>query len=157
MNFRLPYWDWFSSHRKLPGAYSDPNDNSKPTVERDPQHGPDGRNPEEDVGEEDVMEAALTADTFTEFGGTASGSGIPEGTPHGAVHVDVGGDMGFFDSAGKDPVFYAHHANVDKMWSDWNKASSIHTNPTATAFLNLTWNFYDENKVAVDQGLTGPE
>jgi polyphenol oxidase len=147
MNFRLPYWDWDTpSHRKLPGAYSDPNDNSNPLWNGTRSMDPTEEIPEEDVGE-DVMEAALTADTFTEFGGTASGSGIPEGTPHGAVHVDVGGDMGFFDSAGKDPVFYAHHANVDKMWSDWNKASSIHTNPTATAFLNLTWNFYDENKV----------
>ncbi|MCS6262877.1 MAG: tyrosinase family protein [Nitrospira sp.] len=147
MNFRLPYWDWDTpSHRKLPGAYTDPNDNSNPLWNGTRSMDPTEEIPEEDVGE-DVMEAALTADTFTEFGGTASGSGIPEGTPHGAVHVDVGGDMGFFDSAGKDPVFYAHHANVDKMWSDWNKASSIHTNPTATAFLNLTWNFYDENKV----------
>ena len=133
MNFRLPYWDWDTpSHRKLPGAYSDPNDNSNPLWNGTRSMDPTEEIPEEDVGE-DVMEAALTADTFTEFGGTASGSGIPEGTPHGAVHVDVGGDMGFFDSAGKDPVFYAHHANVDKMWSDWNKASSIHTNPTATA------------------------
>ncbi len=147
MNFRLPYWDWDTpSHRKLPGAYTDPNDNSNPLWNGSRGMDPTDEIPEEDVGE-DVMEAALTADNFTEFGGTASGSGIPEGTPHGAVHVDVGGDMGFFDSAGKDPVFYAHHANVDKMWSDWNKASSIHTNPTTSAFLNLTWNFYDENKV----------
>jgi hypothetical protein len=102
--------------------------------------------PDEDVGPT-VMEAALTAGTFAEFGGTAAGSGIPEGAPHGSVHVDVGGDMGFFNSAGKDPVFYAHHSNIDKIWSDWNKASSAHTNPAAAAFLNLSWNFFDENKV----------
>jgi hypothetical protein len=33
------------------------------------------------------------------------------------------------------------------MWSDWNKGSATHTNPTDAAFLNLTWNFFDENKV----------
>jgi hypothetical protein len=93
------------------------------------------------------MDAALEAADFTEFGGTATGSGIPEGAPHGSVHVDVDGDMGFFETAAKDPVFYAHHSNVDKIWSDWNKGSSSHTNPTSSAFLNLSWNFYDENKV----------
>jgi tyrosinase-like protein/polyphenol oxidase-like protein len=57
------------------------------------------------------------------------------------------GDMGTFDTAARYPIFYAHHSNLDKMWSDWNKASSTHTNPTDASFLNLIWNFYDENKV----------
>jgi polyphenol oxidase len=31
MDFRLPYWDWdVSSHRKLPGAYTNPNNSSNP-------------------------------------------------------------------------------------------------------------------------------
>ncbi|MEX5213524.1 MAG: tyrosinase family protein [Nitrospiraceae bacterium] len=147
MNFRLPYWDWdVPAHRKLPGAYTSPNDSSNPLWNGTRSMSPTEEIPEEDVGET-VMEAALTADTFAEFGGTAGGGGIPEGAPHGSVHVDVGGNMGFFSSAGKDPIFYAHHSNVDKMWSDWNKGSSTHTNPADAAFLNLTWNFFDENKV----------
>ena len=147
MDFRLPYWDWdVSSHRKLPGAYTSPNDASNPLWNSTRDMSPSDELPDEDVGE-DVMDAALEADNFTEFGGTASVPGIPEGAPHGNVHVDVGGDMGFFETAGKDPVFYAHHSNVDKVWSDWNKGSSTHTNPTSASFLNLTWNFYDENKV----------
>lgn len=147
MNFRLPYWDWdVSSHRKIPGAYMSPNDASNPLWNSTRDMSPTDEIPDEDVGE-DVMDAALEADNFTEFGGTASVPGIPEGSPHGSVHVDVGGDMGFFESAAKDPVFYAHHSNVDKIWSDWIKGSSTHTNPTSSSFLNLTWNFYDENKV----------
>jgi len=34
------------------------------------------------------------------------------------VHVDVGGlsgDMAFFETAAKDPIFYAHHSNVTKL------------------------------------------
>jgi polyphenol oxidase len=150
MEFRLPYWDWdVSSHRKIPGGYTSPNNATNPLWNGTRAMSPTDELPEEDVGD-DVMDAAMEAADFAEFGGTASDSGIPEGAPHGNVHVDVGGfsgDMGGFDTAGRDPVFYAHHSNVDKMWSDWNKGSSTHTNPTAAAFLNLTWNFYDENKV----------
>lgn len=147
MDFRLPYWDWdASAHRKIPGAYTSPNDASNPLWNGTRAMSPTDEVPDEDVGQA-VMEAALTAGTFADFGGTATSSGIPEGVPHGSVHVDVGGDMGAFDTAGRDPIFYAHHSNVDKIWSDWNKASSTHTDPTDSSFLNLTWNFYDENKV----------
>jgi polyphenol oxidase len=55
--------------------------------------------------------------------------------------------MGSFANAAKDPVFYAHHANIDKIWSDWNKLDSLHTNPSDPAFLNTTFTFFDENKV----------
>jgi polyphenol oxidase len=147
MDFRLPYWDWErAAHRKLPPAYSTPADATNALFNGTRFMDANDEVPEEDVSAE-VMEAALTAADFDDFGGTASSSGIPEGTPHGSVHVDVGGDMSTFRNAGKDPIFYAHHANVDKMWSDWNKASSTHDNPTAPAFLNLTFTFFDENKV----------
>ena len=147
MDFRLPYWDWdIASHRRIPSAYSTPGAASNPLWNSTRGMSATDELPDEDVGD-DAMEASMTAADFTEFGGSASGSGIPEGVPHGSVHVDVDGDMGAFDTAGKDPLFYAHHSNVDKMWSDWNKGSSAHTNPTAAAFLNLSWSFYDENKV----------
>lgn len=150
MDFRLPYWDWdVSSHRKIPGAYATPAAASNPLWNSTRAMSATDELPDEDVGD-DAMEASMTAADFAEFGGTASGSGVPEGVPHGSVHVDVGGftgDMGAFDTAGKDPIFYAHHSNVDKMWSDWNKGASTHTNPTDPTFLNLSWSFYDENKV----------
>ena len=147
MEFRLPYWDWdVPAHRKLPPAYATPGDASNPLWNGTRFMGANDEVPEEDVGT-DVMDAVLTAADFSDFGGTATSSGIPEGAPHGAVHVDVGGDMGAFGTAGKDPIFYSHHANVDKVWSDWNKGSSTHDNPATSAFLNLRFRFFDENKV----------
>jgi polyphenol oxidase len=147
MDFRLPYWDWDTqSHRKLPPAYVSPGDVSNPLWNETRVMTPAEELPEEDVGDV-VMEAALTAGNFSDFGGTVASSGIPEGAPHGSVHVDVGGDMGVFATAARDPIFYAHHSNVDKMWSDWNRGSSAHTNPTDPQFLQLSWNFFDESKV----------
>lgn len=146
-DFRLPYWDWESTaHRSLPGPYTNPNDATNPLFNSTRTKSPTDQLPEAWVGEE-VMESALTLGTFTEFGGTATGSGSPEGTPHGPVHGWVGGNMGTFENAARDPVFYAHHSNIDKLWSDWNRLDSLHTNPTDLAFLDLTFTFFDENKV----------
>ncbi|KAG2577244.1 polyphenol oxidase I, chloroplastic-like [Panicum virgatum] len=56
-------------------------------------------------------------------------SGPPEGT---TCSADTGGvlghngaytcnnDMGFLGSAGRDPLFYSHHSNVDRMWHIWS-------------------------------------
>src|SRR5689334_14999653 len=143
--FRLPYWDWeISTHRQIPGAYTAPANAALLNGTRF-MSATDSL-PDEDVND-DVMEPVYSAANFGEFGGGATYSGIPEGSPHGSVHVDVGGDMGAFDTAGRDPLFYAHHSNVDKIWSDWNKGASSHENPSDAAFLNLSWSFYDENKV----------
>ena len=37
---------------------------------------------------------------------------------HGDVHIAIGGDMADFFSP-NDPVFYLHHAFIDKLWADW--------------------------------------
>ncbi|HEX5741848.1 MAG TPA: tyrosinase family protein [Pilimelia sp.] len=37
---------------------------------------------------------------------------------HNAVHVWVGGHMAQTDSP-NDPVFWLHHANIDRLWSQW--------------------------------------
>ncbi|MFI5079169.1 MAG: tyrosinase family protein, partial [Vicinamibacteria bacterium] len=146
-DFRLPYWDWdVSSHRTLPGAYTNPNDATNPLFNATRSKSPTDQIPAAWV-DDDVTEGILTLGTFAEFGGTATASGSPEGTPHGPVHSWVGGDMGAFSTAAKDPVFFAHHSNIDKLWSDWHRLDSQHMDPTDPAFLNLTFTFFDENKV----------
>ena len=40
---------------------------------------------------------------------------------HGAGHNGVGGDMiDFFTSPG-DPIFYLHHAQIDRLWTLWQQ------------------------------------
>jgi tyrosinase len=41
-----------------------------------------------------------------------------EFAPHAAVHVNIGSDMSTMYSP-NDPIFYAHHAYIDKIWADW--------------------------------------
>ncbi len=39
--------------------------------------------------------------------------------PHSDVHEGVGLLMGYVDVAAFDPVFFAHHANIDRLWDFW--------------------------------------
>ena len=137
MNFRLPYWDWENpAHRKMPSAYTSPNDSTNPLF-----NSPRSMGPSDTLDPTDGQPAtALSETNFADF------SPELEGSPHGSIHNAVGGDMSFFDTAAKDPIFYAHHANVDKLWSDWTKADVSHTAPTTAAWLNQTQGFFDENK-----------
>ena len=38
---------------------------------------------------------------------------------HDQVHVWVGGDMSDITTAAYDPIFFAHHAMIDRVWSLW--------------------------------------
>ena len=39
--------------------------------------------------------------------------------PHGAVHVWCHGTMSNVPTASADPLFWLHHAMIDKIWADW--------------------------------------
>ncbi|KAI7744338.1 hypothetical protein M8C21_024892 [Ambrosia artemisiifolia] len=80
--------------------------------------------------------------------------GSVESGSHTAVHLWVGDskqpnneDMGRFYSAGYDPLFYCHHANVDRMWKLWKDLDlPKHVDPTDPDWLNASYVFYDEKK-----------
>jgi hypothetical protein len=97
---------------------------------------------------------------FATFGGTSTlglDGGTCENGVHAEVHVDVGmktgavRDMGNLGYAAQDPIFFAHHANIDKIWSTWNglrkpsMPAGAYQNPTDPQFLNTRWSFFDEN------------
>ncbi|WJX92155.1 catechol oxidase [Trifolium repens] len=81
------------------------------------------------------------------------GAGSIEGIPHTPVHIWTGDpkecsreDMGHFYAAGRDPIFYAHHANVDRMWYLWKPLCEKKKNFTDPDWLESSFLFYDENK-----------
>ncbi|CAO2182756.1 unnamed protein product [Urochloa humidicola] len=54
------------------------------------------------------------------------GGGTVELAPHNTMHVWTGEqsrpnaeNMGAYYSAGRDPIFYPHHANIDRLWDCW--------------------------------------
>ncbi|MCW2737197.1 tyrosinase family protein [Nocardioides sp.] len=78
------------------------------------------------------------------FGGTDRDRrfGDVESTPHNWVHVDIAGLMESPATAGQDPIFWLHHANIDRLWEVWLAlpGSLRLTDPGgASAFLVSQW------------------
>ena len=43
-----------------------------------------------------------------------------EFNPHDGVHQSIGGNMSVVDLSARDPIFFLHHANIDRLWATWN-------------------------------------
>ncbi|MGA2738817.1 MAG: tyrosinase family protein [Bryobacteraceae bacterium] len=102
-----------------------------------------------------VMQAWLLSTSFEDFCGTET---APEDQslatraaqgPHSNVHMSlVGGAMGNLMVAAADPVFYAHHANVDRYWSYWLRKYCDLKKPAR--WLTKPWYFFhDEHRQLV--------
>lgn len=66
------------------------------------------------------------------------------------MHNAVGGLMGGFNTAGLDPIFWLHHANIDRLWAVWRKMNPLHVDPTDPAWLTgQTFEFYDATRRVV--------
>jgi len=157
--FRLPYWDW-ENHRSMPGSYLTPANtgNSLWDSNRDSGIAGGGSLPPTD-GTTSRLTTLYGLTDFATFGGSATSSGACELDPHNVVHGDIGHplspylDMGNLGYAARDPIFFSHHCNIDKIWANWNAQTGSgptdYKNPTDPAFLNAKWSFYDENQNVV--------
>lgn len=73
-----------------------------------------------------------------------------EQNPHDTVHGQVGGSragrnpndwrnyglMSMPETAALDPIFWLHHANIDRLWEVWLHRNAGFKNPTAGSWLN---------------------
>ncbi|XP_068323686.1 polyphenol oxidase, chloroplastic-like [Pyrus communis] len=82
------------------------------------------------------------------------GGGNIELIPHNTVHNWTGDpkwlaeDMGKFYSSARDPIFFAHHSNVDRMWHLWLEKIGG-KNLEQDDWLNAEFYFYNEKKELV--------
>lgn len=139
-DWALPYWNYSDPDRpdvrKLPPAFRaaetpDGEQNRLLVQERHPSKNAGG-----DIDQLAVDTSAAFAEmafagsvVTPSFGGAQSKrahrGGLPgtlEVVPHGTVHMEVGGSsgwMGKFETAGRDPIFWLHHANLDRLWEAW--------------------------------------
>lgn len=86
----------------------------------------------------------------SQTGHASSGKGELERRPHDQVHVSIGGLMGNPVTAAQDPIFWLHHANIDRLWERWLRQGGGRVNPTDDLdWMNDTFTFFDENSNAV--------
>lgn len=71
-------------------------------------------------GDEASTYTGLSYDT-PDYNSTSTDSfrNLVESGGHGAIHNIVGGDMGSAALAVNDPIFFLHHAMVDRIWARW--------------------------------------
>ncbi len=70
-----------------------------------------------------------------------------ESQPHNIVHSTIGGWMGDPNTAAQDPIFWLHHANIDRLWEKWLELGDGRSNPTENEiWMNTPFTFYDADK-----------
>jgi tyrosinase len=75
-------------------------------------------------------------------------TGKLEGTPHNAVHGVVGGRTGWMGNilaAAKDPIFWLHHANIDRLWVEWIAEGQGRADPAQAQWRGHTFEFFDKH------------
>ena len=137
-NLALLYWDWYAT-RKIPGIFVGSNN---PLL--DPTRNPSGLQMEDDNFGNALSEGDLSAlPQFAGFGGSIGAAGALENGPHGGGHIYSRGNMANFATAAIDPLFYAHHGNVDRLWEVWRNAANRNDPPDDSEWNGREFAFLD--------------
>lgn len=126
----VPYWDWYAGD-EFPAVFQsgplnhDARDiQSRPINDADRGYGgPESSNYDKFA----AFGIGVPFDPQSFFGGNIPlgsflGAGRPEFGGHGGIHNYVGGntgDMADLNRSSRDPCFYSHHANIDRLMELW--------------------------------------
>jgi len=136
----IPYWDWRTKKGEpetIPDAFSAQTINGEEnplrrfylnypntqngvgyTIRRIDQH------PQvQDLPNPEQIKKILKLNTFEVFSNQLR-------MIHGSIHLWIGGDMSTTKFAAFDPIFWAHHSMVDKIWWDWQQGLVIENIPS---------------------------
>ena len=118
----LPYWNWYASGT-MPAIFTTGDQASNPLWH--------------DRVNTSVNAAALDRSFFAKKNllpasrpAWAESFSVPlEFNPHGAVHSVIGKEMGRILTSARDPIFWLHHANIDRLWTSWLNMGDGRKNP----------------------------
>lgn len=142
-DFALPYWDYTKTseleiYRKLPEAFQKKN-GSLWTSGRLDSLNTNYRISGQPITDQLDIKKLMEQKTYFYFNNQINSA------PHGAMHNYIGagnknhvmyndiyqktmegGLMANVPSAGFDPIFWLHHANIDRLWQQWTDANPLH-------------------------------
>ncbi|GJM93002.1 hypothetical protein PR202_ga09513 [Eleusine coracana subsp. coracana] len=179
--FALPFWSWdVPEGMRIPDEFADPA-SPLYNARRNPRHLPPKVNDLEFLDAESnytdeqqiqrnlwVMHKQMITNArlpslflgqpYHAGDSAMPGAGTVELCPHNTMHLWAGDisnpnveDMGVYYSAGRDPIFYPHHANIDRLWDAWRHIMrTTNGNQTKVDFTDPDWLdssllFYDED------------
>jgi tyrosinase len=123
----LPWWDWASAAARrdgIPAAYARQRVDDQPNplfsmpvpqtaqVNGQPQATFRNPSPPDQLPTRSEVLSILAAPNFLDFNERLE-------TLHNRLHVWIGGTTAMVPWAAYDPVFWAHHAMVDRLWRLW--------------------------------------
>lgn len=156
-DWSLPFWDYGAGGQQatLPAGFRSPTANGSPNPLFESARAP-GIN--RGLALSPAVASATRALRASRFVGTSQvGGGVTgvaqfsnstgqlENQPHNVIHDAVGGNGGLMsdpDAAAADPIFWIHHANIDRLWFIWN-GNPRHLNPNDPAWTGQSFSFFD--------------
>lgn len=120
----LPYWDYYS-YASLPAEFTNASSTNPLYVAR------------LNTNVRQALTLAPFASTLVNFqrGQSRAFEPVLESAPHNPVHDIIGNVMATMQSP-TDPIFWLHHANVDRLWAAWVAADGGRQMPART---HLYW------------------
>jgi tyrosinase len=162
-DWALPYWNYFKPGQDaLPSAFNSadwPDGQGDNPLYVQQRYGPNNDGnvyvPVSSINLNELGDPDFTGSAnggSPGFGGVNTGfshggsvHGGIETQPHDWVHGLVGGSdpnsnlpglMSDPDTAGLDPIFWLHHANIDRLWEVWRKNPTTDVDPTDGNWVN---------------------
>jgi len=137
----IPYWRWQDSFPSWMANFlpaKDPNSGLNPPARKnaEPPQKADATDIDIIVDQSAIQVTGLSGENeYTKFSYGLEGWGNrPDGTAlpaHNHGHAWVGGIMNNTSTSPTDPIFWMHHAEVDRLWEIWRQA-----NPTPAPLLS---------------------
>jgi hypothetical protein len=150
-NLHLPYWDYTDpANLAMPAefttetyvnSYGQTVPNPLYDARRDPGWNDGGTNTldEDDTDVDRKLKNDKLLDTSKVVKGYQSQI---DGAPHGSTHCAVAECkrtvMGAVAYSSNDPIFWIHHANIDRLWDCWLSIPG-HTNPDSVLDISFTF------------------
>ena len=108
----LPYWDWVTDRSAIPAPLTDANAIADWGITRGAALNGNS------LASAAQLNTLLAGNNFNAFQNTLEAAPF-----HNRLHVLVGGTM-VTSASPADPLFWLHHAFIDKIWADWQ---TLHT------------------------------
>jgi tyrosinase len=134
-DLELPYWNWYVDSA-LPAIFIEGDAKTNPLWHKRMNNSINGGALEKAF----FAKKVLLPSKPSEFRQTFS---VPlEANPHGGIHGAIGGDMGTVPRSARDPIFWLHHANIDRLWAVWVNMGDGRKNPSSDSnWAKQDWKF----------------